>query len=202
MNLRIFRHLDGLSPSKKSGQTRQYSRSLKPPLWSGVKSRSRRQRKLRYIYQAASRILGYTDLYTYLRPQPALYSEAQPGNLRPGANARAVGFAWWRGVVPKPRWPAARAADRPSRQGTLGAGEVQSPLGGDVVTTGWSRTGRPGASQENAEPQATGRHGSPLTPAAPGDRRTAALRKYPRAAAGDTPADTRNVCPPAPRDGR
>ena len=73
---------------------------------------------------------AWSDLYTYLRPQPALYSEAQPGNLRPGANARAVGFAWWRGVVPKPRWPAAHIADRPARPMPPDAGNVQPPLGG------------------------------------------------------------------------
>ena len=101
---------------------------------------------------------AWSDLYTYLRPQPALYSEAQPGNLRPGANARAVGFAWWRGVVPKPRWPAAHIADRPARPMPPDAGNVHPPLGGgEVLTTGRPRTGRPGARQANAAPQATGR---------------------------------------------
>ena len=140
------------------------------------------------------------DLYTYLRPQPAMYWGAQPGHLRPGAIGRSFGFAWWRGVVPKPRWPAARAADRRSRQAPMGAGEVQTaPRGGDAgVAQARSTRGQSGARRT---PDAEWTRQSPDTACA-GGLRTAALRTYPRAAAVDTPADTRCGCPPAPRGDR
>ena len=73
-------------------------------------------------------------------------------------------------------------------------------LGG--VTPGWPKPGRPGASQVLAERQTRSGHGNPLTPPAPGARRTAALRTNPRAVVADTPADTRRECPPAPRGDR
>lgn len=73
-----------------------------------------------------------------------MYWEAQPGNLRQGAIGREFGFAWWRGAVPKLRWPAARAVDRPSRQAPLGAGEVQTaPRGGGGVDAGVAQARAP-----------------------------------------------------------
>ena len=123
--------------------------------------------------------------HTYVRSRPCIgkRSLVHSGWGRRRRRRRLAGGG--AGVVPKPRWPAARAADRRSRQAPMGAGEVQTaPRGGEAgVVQARSTRGQSGARRT---PDAEWTRQSPDTACAwrPADRRpqdvsSGSGRRYP-----------------------